>query len=299
MPRYHVTLTTPEAVARQLNTVNPNVSGIPAVIQDPADGQYADFWSYTKDLCHAISDYIMQACNRSFVPYLSSRSTAYRNAIYLDGNLYLEEDLLVPSTFEIGGITVGVNDYYLLPSNRLPYEYINFDASTVTGISGSYGASYDIVGTWGYHENLSQAWSVAQAAFSCTANETVLPVTDANAFETLQYLRCESEMMQVISRNVTDDELTVLRGVNGTTSVIHSAVPLETYSVIYAISLAATRLVAYYYQRRTDVGSTAQLPDGSIVISSMPEGVKETLLQYTRPVPPRSVKPRRPYAYRW
>lgn len=296
--RYHVVLTTPEAVARQLNTVNPNVSGIPAVIQDPADGQYQDFWLYTTDLCHSISDYIMKTCNRSFVPYVASRSMAYRNAAYLDGNLLLDEDLLVPSTFDIGGVTVGVGDYYLLPSNRLPYEAINFDAPTVTGISGEYGASYEIAGTWGYHENLSQAWTVAQAAFSCTANETTITVTSAAAFETLQYLRCQSEMMQITARNVVDNELTVLRGVNGTTAVLHSAVPLETYSVIHGIALAVTRLVAYYYLRRTDVGNTAQLPDGSVVISSMPEGVKETLLQYTRLVAPRSVKRRTLYGWR-
>jgi hypothetical protein len=297
--RYHVTLTTPERVARQLNTVNPQESGIPAVIADPANGQYADFWSYTTDLCHSISDYITKACNRSFVPYVASRSMAYRNAIYIDGNLYLDEDLLVPSTFEIGGVVVDAADYYLLPSNWLPYSYINFDRSAVTGISSDYGASYDITGTWGYHENLTQAWTIVQTAFSCTANETVISVFDASLYETLQYLRCESEMMQVVSRNVADDELTVLRGVNGTTAAIHTAAPLEKYSVIHAIGLAATRLVAYYYQRRTDVGNTVQLPDGSVVISSMPEGVKETLLQYTRAVPPRSVRPRAPFARLW
>ena len=293
--RYHVTLTTPEAVARQLNTVNPSESGIPAAVLDPANGQYADFWSYVTDQCHAVSDEIMQLCNRSFVPYVASYSWRYRDAIYLDGNLWLKEDLLVPTTFEIGGVTVDPVSYSGVPSDVLPYMYVDFDFSTVSGISTAWGAGYNFEGTWGYVENLSQAWVTVIRAFTCTSSETVFPVLDANLFETLQYLRCESEMMQVVSRNTTDNEITVVRGVNGTSAASHSAVPLQKFKVTSAIADAATRWVAYRYQRRTDVGQTVQLPDGSVVIANGPEGVAKTLAEYRRPVAPRSVKRRYPY----
>jgi hypothetical protein len=209
----------------------------------------------------------------------------------VDGNFWLDEDLLVPSSIAIGGVTVDAADYYLLPSNQLPYTYLDYDREAVTGISRAYGAGYDLTGTWGYVENLTQAWTTVIASFSCTANDTVLPVSTvgANAFETFQYLRCESEMMQVVSRNTVDNEITVLRGVNGTESTLHSAAALQKFSVVSAIADAATRWVAYRYQRRTDVGQTVQLPDGSVVIANGPEGVAKTLAMYRRPSPPRSV----------
>lgn len=294
--RYHVVLTTPEAVARQLNTVNPRESGIPDVVADPANGQYADFWNYVSDQCHSVSDEIMQICNRSFVPYEGSYDWRYRDAVWLDGNLRLPEDLLVPSLFQIGGVTVDPADYAAVPSDALPYMYMAFDPTTVSGVSTAWGAGYLFTGTWGYVENLNQAWESVVAAFSCTANETVLPVLNANLFETFQYLRCESEMMQVVSRNITDNEITVLRGVNGTDAAIHSAKPLQKFKVVYAIADAATRWVAYRYQRRTDVGQTVQLPDGSVVIANGPEGVAKTLAAYRRISPPRSIRSRGAYA---
>lgn len=297
--RYHVDLTSPEAVARQLNTVNPRESGIPDAVTDPASGQYVDFWGYVSDQIHAVSAEIMALCNRSFVPYIAMRSIVYRNAVYLDGNLWLDEDLITPSSIVIGGVTVDMADYYLLPSNQLPYMYLDYNRSAVTGISRDYGAGYDLTGTWGYVENLTQAWVTITSSFSCTANETTLPmsVIGANAFETFQYLRCESEMMQVTGRNVGDDEITVVRGVNGTTAAEHSAKALQKFVVVSAIADAATRWAAYRYLRRTDVGQTVQLPDGSVVIANGPEGVAKTLADYRRPSPPRSVH-RRPYAWR-
>jgi hypothetical protein len=290
--RYQVDLTTPEAVARQLNTVNPDADNIPDAVRDPADGQYADFWNYVTDQCHAVSAEIMKICNRSFVPYTAAYNWRYRDAVYLDGNLWLKEDLLLSSSFEIGGVTIDPASFSGIPSDVLPYMYLDVDYSTVSGVSTSWGAGYALTGTWGYVENLTQAWTVVQTGFSCTSSETTLPVADANAFETLQYIRCQTEMMQITARNVTDDELTVVRGVNGTTAAIHTAQPLEKFNVVPAIAQAATQWVAYRYIRRTPVGQTVQLPDGSVVIANGPEGVMKTLAPYMRPVAPRSVRAR-------
>lgn len=294
MTRYRVDLTTPEAVARKLNIVNPDTLGIPQVVKDPATGQYVDFWDYVSDQIRAVSDEIMQICNRSFVPYVASLDWRYRDAIYIDGSLWLKEDLLLPTAFEIGGVTVDPANYIGLPSHALPYMALAYDTTGLSGLSTALGAGYLLTGTWGYVENLTQAWTTVITSYSMTEGDTVLPVptVGANAFETLQYLRCESEMMQVVSRNPTDNEITVLRGVNGSTAIAHSAKALQKFIVTPAIAQAATAWAAYRYQRRTDVGQTVQLPDGSVVIANGPEGVAKALVQYQRPSPPRSVRPR-------
>lgn len=87
--------------------------------------------------------------------------------------------------------------------------------------------------------------------------------------------------MLITAIDSTLDELTVQRGVNGTTAVAHSAVPLSRWNIIPDMKLCATRLVAYLYTRRNDIG-VVQYADGSLLIDKMPTAVKETLEMYTR-----------------
>lgn len=283
--RYRADLTTPEAVARQLNTVNPDGS-VPAAITDAATGQYTNFYAYVTDLCHQASDYIMAYCDRSFVPYVATLELPYRDIRVRGGRVPLSEDLMVLSSFSWGDSAFSASDYRLYPANVLPAQTIvvNTSSTTFGAVSVAWDTAYAITGTWGYHDNLVQAYTTIQAAFTSTSNETTITVTDASQFETLQYLRAESELMQVTAINTTDDELTVVRGVNGTTAAAHTAVPLQRFNVIPAIALCATRLVAYLYQKRTDVGGTVAFQDGTIVLDALPLIVRQTLNTYRRSI---------------
>lgn len=296
MPRYDVTLATLEGVARQLDIVDPVTKQLPQFILDVANTRYSDYTRYVSVLCQQVSAYIMQDTDRCFVPYLDGRSYFHRDLMDDDllryGRLGLLEDLLVCSavTWTGGDMSTQIVDpayYRFMPTNQLPFDTIRFDMARVpTFQPWDFNAETLISATWGYHTNLSQAYTLMQAAFTCTGSETTVTVTADTAvnYETFQYLKCESELMQITHINLTTDVLTVIRGVNGTTATAHAAAPLYKFNIVEDIALAATRLVAYLWIRRQDTGLIQQYADGTTVISAMPDTVKETLLRYERRV---------------
>lgn len=289
--RYHVDITSPESVARQLNVVNPD-GGVPTVILDKATGQYLNFWSFVTEMCQAASEIIAEQTTRSFVPFLYDMPIVWDDVKYdiRRGRLPLDDDLLVVSELGFGDLTIDAADYRLFPSSSTPVTELILSRTALSGATFDFGAAFSISGTWGYVTNLAAAWSLAQAAFSCTSNETEVTVTPDTAvrYDTLSYLRVESEYMQITAIDLETDTLTVTRGVNGTTAATHSAVPLYRFNVKQDVALAATRLAAFLYQRRTDAGSNIQLPDGSILLDQLPLIIRDTINRY-RPVPFRSV----------
>lgn len=297
MPRYDVTLTTLEAVARQLNVVDPETKTLPQFILDAANSRYSDYTRYVTVLCNQVSKYIMQETDRSFVPYLDDRIYYHRDLMDDDsiryGRMGLEEDLLVPSsvTWEGGGLTTQIVDptnYRFLPTNVLPSDRLLFDVYTVPLFAPyDFNASTVISATWGYHTNLSQAYTVMQTSITI-ANDTTTSITvtldTAVNYETFQYLKIDNELMQIAHIDLDTDVLTVLRGVNGTTAAAHPSKALYRFNIIEDIALAATRLAAYLWIKRVDVGTLIQYADGTVVISNLPEAVKETLYRYSRKV---------------
>ena len=297
MTRYHVTLTTPEAVARQLNTVNPDGS-VPAVIQDAASGQYVNFWSYVTDLCHEASEYITQETSRSFVPFKADYDIVWDDVKYdiRRGRLPLGDDLLVPSSLAFGDLAISGTAYRVLPSSETPINALVLDSTAMTGAVYEFGSAFTVSGIWGYVTNLSQAWTVMQSSINIASSSTTsinVTIGTADNYEHLQYLRCESEYMQIVDIDTETDVLTVLRGVNGTTAATHGSAALERFNVKEDIRLAATRLTAYLYQKRTDVSGSIAFNDGSILLDALPLVVKSTINRY-KPMVFRSTT-----GYRW
>ena len=107
-----------------------------------------------------------------------------------------------------------------------------------------------------------------------SSSATTITVADASRYEILQFLKIEDELLQVTARNTTTDVITVLRGVNGTTATAHTDYTIMSVNVIPDVALAATRLVAWAYQKRNDLGDRVQLMDGSSAVTEMPSFVR-------------------------
>lgn len=289
MSRYPSIFTTPESVILQLEKANP---GVPP---NPSNAIYADFFAFITRTCREASEYIENQCDRTFVPYLADREYFHRD-LYDDdllryGRLNMLEDLLVCNavTWEGGDLTttiVSPTDYRFMPVNITPSITIRFNMYNVPSFTPSdFNATTTISGWWGYHSNLRAAYTVTQAAFTCTGSETDVDVTAGTAdnYQTFQYLRCENELMLITAIDTTLDVLTVERGMNGTTAIAHSVAALSRWNVIPDLALCATRLVAFLYSRRNDIGSI-QYADGSTLIDKLPTAVIETMKYYERRV---------------
>jgi hypothetical protein len=285
MTQFRVDLTTPERVARQLNTVNPDGT-VPVAIANKASGQYANFFAYATDACRDASAYIQGETNRAFVPYRADLALSWDDIKYTirKGRLSLNEDLLIPSEVAFGDLVIADTDYRVFPSTSLPIEALYLSNTAMTGASYDFGAEYTISGIWGYVSNLAQAWSVMQASLTI-ANDTVTEISvtvgTGTRYETLMYLKIDNEYMQITS--IAVDTLTVLRGVNGTTAAAHTSVPLYRFNVEYDVMKAATELACYFYNRRNNVGQI-QFPDGSVLLDTFPAIVGRVVKAYKRKV---------------
>lgn len=284
--RYAVDLTTPEAVARQLNTVNPS-GGVPLIIQDKATGRYLNFWEFATEMCQAASEIITQETGRSFVPFRSAYDIVYAD-IARDmrrGRLPLPDDLLMPSSLAFGDLAISTDDYRVFPSSSTPISALYLSSTAMTGASYGFGAGYLVDGLWGYVTDLGQAWTQVQSSLSIgstSTTEITVSLDTADRYETLQYLKIEDEFMQITAIDLDTDVLTVRRGVNGTTSAIHSSVPLYRFNVKRDIAKAATELACHFYIKRTPAGNAVMMPDGSVSLDTYPATVTKIIKQYQR-----------------
>lgn len=286
MTRYISDISTREDVTEQLEKANPG-SGVPA----PVTADYADFVAYVDRAIHAASQYISRMTERVFVPYKDTRNY-YFNEICRNGEydtsggittLKLGEDLLVTSSLTWDGSVLSASYYRERPSNALPYQSILFDRDNLPAIGTDFDDCIAIVGTWGYHDNTSQMYTEVDSSVTL-ANGTVtsLTVTDAALYRVWQYIKIEDELLQITARNETTDVLTVKRGVNGTTAAAHAAQACSVYNPVEDVRIAATRLAAWAYNNRTDLGTQLILTDGSAIRNEIPAFVNETITRLKR-----------------
>lgn len=284
---YHVDLTTPEAVARQTNTVNPDGS-VPAAILDQATGQYVNFYAFVTEMCQAASEIITEQTGRSFVPYRADLSIVWADVVsdIRRGRLPLPDDLLIPSELTFGDLDIAGTDYRVSPTNSTPYDALYLSNTSMTGAVYEFGSAFTVSGTWGYVTSLATAWTLMQASLSIgstTTTSVTVTVGTTVRYERLQYLKIGTEYMQITGIDTTTDVLTVLRGVNGTTAAIHASEALYRFNVKDDVKKAATELAVYFYTRRTSAGSV-QFSDGSVAIDSYPIATKDVIRFYQRRV---------------
>jgi hypothetical protein len=284
--RYQSDLTTIEAVNRQL------IKADPGDVTSPGQDQYDEYFLYLEDVIPEVSDYIATECGISFVPYREAKSLYFQDIA--EDELYdarrrlltLPDSLIIASSVVWNGQTLAPTDYRQYPTDEYAGWGMLFSGSPSVPLLWSTGFNDAIVidGTWGWTLNGTQAYTTIDASVTL-ADDTIdtIDVADASRYEILQYVRCESELMQVVSKAVNadpaSDTITVRRGVNGHTAAAHTAKALQVYNTVRGLKHVATRMAAYLYQKRLDVGGTVQVGESAFLLDALPATVKAVLKQ--------------------
>lgn len=237
----------------------------------------------------AIARTIDDECARTFRVYLATNYyTARRsNRLYLDQDLLslttLKTDSDGDRTYEDTWDIAGANaDVDLKPDNaaslRLPYWELEVTPDGLFSFPTT-RRGVEIVGKWGYWEELETVASTAAEAIDTT--EIAIDVTAGTDFEALQTILIDSEQMYVLS--ISSNTITVERAVNGTTAASHiTASVIQRYRYPSPIVEAARILAARIFRRpeaafgvigSADMGTAA-------VISRIDPDVKMLLAHY-------------------
>ena len=197
-----------------------------SLLKDPAAGSGDD--PEMLQLLLSLSDWVEGYCNRHFYPRQQTLlidgdgadKLPIPDLIALDT---LKEDTADDQTFDV---TWASSDFFLSPYNADPTKPWGRTHRTIhvrtKGSKSSFEAGqqrFQIVGRWGYHENKEDSGTdVNDASFSIT--DTVLAVDAGTAVEIGQTIQLDSEQMLV--SGISTNDLTVTRGINGTTAATHA-----------------------------------------------------------------------------
>lgn len=197
------------------------------------------------DYLQRATRYIERATRRYFVPRFETREYAvpysfYDLAVrrYPQAHLTLDMDLLEVTAINSGNTSLTSSDYYLLEHNIYPKHIVALNYPNYWGNTtlGRYDAPViSITGFWGYADfgYPSEHWidttQVVEAG-GIDATQTVITIVDSDtdddlglkAFQKGGLLRVDDELMEIILVNAPlDNQVTVRRGVRGTTAVAH------------------------------------------------------------------------------
>ena len=109
------------------------------------------------------------------------------------------------------------NDYLLMPYNTTPKTTLKLNEDTSKGFHGGQ-KTLTILGSWGYTNDTEEITDLNGAVSSTTA--TTVAVTSATNLSPAETILVDAEQMYITS--ISTNNLTVERGVNGTTAATHS-----------------------------------------------------------------------------
>lgn len=284
--RYISELTSVEAVVRQL------VQSTPGSTPSTELSQFENMYDYLADVISEVSDYIATECGMTFVPYREDKTMYFQDI--RDDRLYdrVTRLLWLPDTvMSLLSVTwddtlLAVTDYRLYPTDEYAGWGLKFGNDASIAWNGEDNTGVEISAWWGWHLNGSAAYSTVETVTLANDTVTTIDVADATVYEIYGFYRCENELMKVIAKTVnanpTPDTVTVLRGQNGTTAAAHSAKALQRYNVVPGVRHVATRMSAYLYQKRLDVGGTVQIGDAAFLLDQLPVTVKTMIAMRRR-----------------
>lgn len=246
-----------------------------------------------EDVLEAASRYIDAGTARTFYPRIQSRfydipSNGYRE-------LQLDDDLLEIITLTNGDdVAVSSSDYNLIGKNQTPHYAIKLKASSSVfwnyDGSGNWEFVIDVLAIWGYHDQYAaRAWpsggTIEDASFS--ASDTTLAVQEDEGANFLagQLIKADNEIMRVT--NISTDDLTVVRGENGSTAAAHDDdTDIYIWQPIHDIQTACLQIANSYFSRRFGENETTDsvITVGGVVITprDIPGAAASTIRRYKR-----------------
>jgi hypothetical protein len=206
-----------------------------SLLKDPAGGSGDDTEMF--QLLLACSDWVDRYCNRHF--YSRTQSLKF-DGPGGDRPLGLsQERLLIPDlvaltslkadenqdgTFEV---TWASTDYWLEPYNAEPTQPWGEPYTAIRARSKGTKQKflegeqiYEVTGRWGYREHKEDSGSDVNEGATFSATDTTLTVTLGTDFAIGQTIMVDNE--QLLVTNISGNNLTVVRGLNGTTAASHA-----------------------------------------------------------------------------
>ena len=164
------------------------------------------------------------------------------------------------------------NDYLLMPYNFSPKTILKLNEDTSKGFHSGQ-KTLAIVGSWGYTSDTEEITDLNGAVSSTTA--TTVAVTSATGLSPAETILVGSEQMYITS--ISSNNLTVERGVNGTTAATHSDEDaVKSYIYPSEVVQACLDLSKVTFRNR-DLGVTDTLGSGDANITRASEESHDVL----------------------
>ena len=160
-------------------------------------------------------------------------------------------------------LTEGIgNDFLLEPYNRSPKTLLKLEEDTTDSLYGGQ-QTLTILGEWGWQTDTISLSTIDAISSTTTAAVSVSSGAGTYVGDTIII---DSEQMYVSA--VSGNNLTVIRGVNGTTAATHSAGDTY-YKWKYADDVTQAALdIARTYWRSRDAGLTTMIGSGEMTMSN-------------------------------
>ena len=240
---------------------------------------------------HAASRDIDAYCNRRFFT-----EYAVRSFDVADPDGFVVPDLVSISSMRedadrdrIYELARTPADYILYPLNAdpasysgRPYNLVRADPAGPRPMFTTGRIAIQIEGLWGYRAHVVNLRSPVDFNGVVTASSDIIPVTDRGPVAAGQTLRIESE--QIFVRAVDGQNMTVVRGVNGTAAVAHLD-GTDIYAYRYPPEVVeATLVLAAQLWKRKDTPYGSNGPGASRIVGGRDPGV-EAILSPLRRLP--------------
>lgn len=231
-----------------------------------------DHDAYLRKLLEHASRLLDKECRRFF--YCKTQ-TRYEDGT--TGKLFLSADLLSVTTFKTDEDGDGTfeavfiaADYELYPLNEFPKQWVTLSAdSNYDAFGEGVRKGVEIAGLWGYGDGESAIPYTDSGATLTVADGTATTVaaSDGTKFAVGQTILCESEQMYITG--ISGNNLTVKRGINGTTGAAHSAKASYIYDYPEPIRQACLITAMRDWKRKDSAyQDTVGSPETGIFIAS-------------------------------
>ena len=203
------------------------------------------------------SRWIDDHCKRAFYAMTDTRYWNQDDVDYSDPLKLWVDDLLAVTSINLDNDldgtyedTLAAGDYDLWPYHGYPKLAVMLNDET-----GDYGEwpegrkPIQIIGTWGYGDKASASpWlAVASVGTVATTTGTTLAVTNGADFEAGNTILVGTEQMYVTA--IATNNLTVVRGVNGTTAEIQAGAAMSKAQYPENVKQACIMIVGRLYKR--------------------------------------------------
>lgn len=215
-------------------------------------------------LLEAVSRGIDKHCGRKFYPLTETRYYNDEAVDFEDDVRLWVDDLLSVTSVKFDSNTDGTyentlasSDYVLWPYNAYPKRAIDLDENGTYSRWPDGRKAIEIAGVWGYGDEQRAAPYDSAGATGTVATTTGTTVTASNGVNISagQLILLGTELMYVTAVQVNN--LTVVRGVNGTTAAIQAAAAISIAAYPQEIALACLMQVGRLYRRRDSNYATA------------------------------------------